>query len=101
MNKLLLHLIRKLTDVDVEKLQDDNESLLIRNQQLSFEVKDVNKEAAYRQPLFLVGKRKTGFRQYGTDSRERNATACQGIHIAANGYSLAGNTSAAYPDGYA
>ena len=48
MNKLLLHLIRKLTDVDVEKLQDDNESLLIRNQQLSFEVKDVNKEAAYR-----------------------------------------------------
>ena len=53
MNKLLLHLIRKLTDVDVEKLQDDNESLLIRNQQLSFEVKDVNKEAAYRRTQLI------------------------------------------------
>ena len=48
MGKLTFHLIKKLTGVDIEQLQDDNNSLNIKTQQLSFDVKDANKEAAYK-----------------------------------------------------
>ena len=48
MGKFTFHLIKKLTGIDIEQLQNDNEALLIKNQQLSFEVKDANKEATYR-----------------------------------------------------
>lgn len=40
MGKFTFHLIKKLTGIDIEQLQNDNEALLIKNQQLSFEVKD-------------------------------------------------------------
>lgn len=46
MGKLTFHLIKKLTGVDIEQLQEDNNSLNIKTQQLSFDVKDANKEAA-------------------------------------------------------
>lgn len=48
MGKFTFHLIKKLTGIDIEQLQNDNEALLIKNQQLSFEVKDANKEATYK-----------------------------------------------------
>ncbi len=48
MGKLTFHLIKKLTGVDIEQLQEDNNSLNIKTQQLSFDVKDANKEAAYK-----------------------------------------------------
>ena len=48
MGKLTFHLIRKLVGVDIEQLQEDNNSLMIKAQQLSFDVKDANKEAAYK-----------------------------------------------------
>ncbi len=48
MGKLAFHLIKKLTGVDIEQLQEDNNSLNIKTQQLSFDVKDANKEAAYK-----------------------------------------------------
>ena len=41
MGKFTFHLIKKLTGIDIEQLQNDNEALLIKNQQLSFEVKDI------------------------------------------------------------
>ena len=44
----VFHLIKKLTGVDIEQLQEDNNSLNIKTQQLSFDVKDANKEAAYK-----------------------------------------------------
>ena len=48
MGKLTFHLIKKLTGVDIEQLQEDNNSLNIKTQQLSFDVKDANKETAYK-----------------------------------------------------
>ena len=48
MGKFTFHLIKKLTGIDIEQLQNANEALLIKNQQLSFEVKDANKEATYK-----------------------------------------------------
>ena len=48
MGKFTFHLIKKLTGIDIEQLQNDNEALLIKNQQLSFEIKDANKEATYK-----------------------------------------------------
>lgn len=48
MGKLTFHLIKKLTGVNIEQLQEDNNSLNIKTQQLSFDVKDANKEAAYK-----------------------------------------------------
>lgn len=48
MGKLTFHLIKKFTGVDIEQLQEDNNSLNIKTQQLSFDVKDANKEAAYK-----------------------------------------------------
>lgn len=48
MGKLTFHLIKKLTGVDIEQLQEDNNSLNIKTQQLLFDVKDANKEAAYK-----------------------------------------------------
>ena len=48
MGKFTFHLIKKLTGIDIEQLQNNNEALLIKNQQLSFEVKDANKEATYK-----------------------------------------------------
>ena len=48
MGKFTFHLIKKQTGIDIEQLQNDNEALLIKNQQLSFEVKDANKEATYK-----------------------------------------------------
>ena len=48
MGKLTFHLIKKLIGVDIDQMQYNNKSLNIKTQQLSFDVKDANKEAAYK-----------------------------------------------------
>ncbi|WP_300725437.1 hypothetical protein [uncultured Bacteroides sp.] len=48
MGKLTFHLIKKLTGVDIQQLQEDNDTLLIKNQQLAIDIKDANKEVAYK-----------------------------------------------------
>lgn len=47
MSKLKLNLIKALTGIDVEQLQNDNENLLIKNQQLATDIRDANKDVSY------------------------------------------------------
>lgn len=51
MNKLILLLIRKTLEIDLERLISDNDALLVKSQQLSFRVKDTEKEIAYYRRL--------------------------------------------------
>ena len=48
MGKLTFHLIKKLTGVDIGGWQNIKKKINIKTQQLSFDVKDANKEAAYK-----------------------------------------------------
>lgn len=48
MNKLTLHLIKGLTGIDIEELENNIDTLQTKNQQLSFLIKDANKETSYR-----------------------------------------------------
>lgn len=52
MNKLTLHLIKGLTGIDIEELENHIDTLQTKNQQLSFLIKDANKESAYRRSQF-------------------------------------------------
>lgn len=48
MNRLIYYLIKKTLDVDIERLQTDHDILFTKNQQLSFRIKDADKEVNYR-----------------------------------------------------
>ena len=48
MNKLTLHLIKGLTGIDIEELENSIDVLQTKNQQLSFLIKDANKEVSYK-----------------------------------------------------
>lgn len=53
MNKFTLHLIKGLTGIDIEELENNIDALQTKNQQLSFLIKDANKETSYRRTQLI------------------------------------------------
>ena len=53
MNKFTLQLIKGLTGIDIEELESRIDSLQTKNQQLSFLIKDANREASYKRTQFI------------------------------------------------
>ena len=48
MNKLIAHIVKKLSGVDIAHLQDEKDALLTKNIQLTYDIKEAQAEISYR-----------------------------------------------------